>query len=78
MCFSSLEGQLDPGLHPQRGGQQGEGGDYPSLLCPCETPSGILCPGLRPLVQEGWGVVVIDPEEGLKNSQTVTPPLKKS
>ena len=31
-----------PGLHHERGGQQGKGGDCPSLLCSCEAPS-VLC-----------------------------------
>ena len=30
-----------PGLHQKRGVQQGQGGDCPSLLCPCEAASGV-------------------------------------
>ncbi|NXL84493.1 FR1L6 protein, partial [Alectura lathami] len=34
MRSCSQEGQWHPGLHQERGGQQGEGGDRPPLLCP--------------------------------------------
>lgn len=52
MCSCSSESKLFPGLHQKRSGQQGEGGDCPSLLCPCESPSGELNPGLGPAIQE--------------------------
>ena len=45
------------GCIKKRGGQQGEGGDWPPLLGCCEAPSGVLLLGLRPPVQEGRGAL---------------------
>ena len=46
------EGQWDPGVHEEECGQKDEGGSPPPLLCPGETPSGVLCPVLSSPVQE--------------------------
>ena len=49
------------GCNKKRGGQQGEGDDGVPLLSSCEAPSGVLCPGLGPPVQEGCGAVGASP-----------------
>ena len=46
------EGQWDPGVHQEEGGQQVEGGSPSPLLCPGEAPSAVLCPVLGSPVQE--------------------------
>jgi len=55
------------------GGQQGEAGDCPPLLYPCNAPSGVLRP-----VREGCGAVEVGPEEGQKGNQRAgVSPVKK-
>jgi len=52
VCPGYPEGQWHPGVHQEECGQQDEGGSPPSLLCPGEAPSEILCPVLGSPLQE--------------------------
>lgn len=56
-----------PGLHLKSCDQQVEGGDSPCLLCPFETPAGVLCLGVECSEQEGCESVGAGPEEGCDN-----------
>ena len=66
MCACSPESQLYPGLHQEKRGQLGEGGDSAPLLCSRETPPGVLHPALEPPTEEGHGCVGAGPEEATK------------
>jgi len=67
VCVCSSEGQLQPGLHQKKGGQQGE--EVIVSLCPCKSPSGVPCPILGLPAQEGHGAVGAGPEEGHEGDQ---------
>ena len=75
VCTCSPEGQPYPGLHHKQRGQQAEGGDSALLLCPGETPSGVLCPALELPAQERHGADGMGPEQGHKNDQRAGAPL---
>jgi len=78
VCSCSSEGRWYPGLHQKRCGQQGQGGDCPSLLCPCEALSGVPCWGLEPLVHKKDRAVRERLEEGHKEDQRAgAPPLRR-
>jgi len=53
----------------KKNGQQGEGGDCPSLHCSHEDPSGVLCPDLGSPPQEGCRVDGVSPEEDHEDDQ---------
>ena len=75
MCTGSPESQLYRGLHQEKCGQQGEGGDSAPSLRSCETPPGVLHPALEPLTWEGHGCVGAGPEEGHEDNQRAGVPL---
>jgi len=52
MCTHSPEGQPYPGLHQEKRGQQGKGGDSAPLLHSGETPAEVPHPALEPQAQK--------------------------
>jgi len=69
MCARRPKSQTCPGLHQEKRGQQGEGGDSATLPCSGETPPEVLCPALEPSAQERPGAVGAGPEEATKMIQ---------
>ena len=63
MCTCSPVDQRYPGLHQQRGGQQGE------------SPPGVQQPGLSSEAQERVGTAESGPEEGREDAQSAGAPL---
>ena len=53
----------------KEGWQQGSGGDCSPLHCPCEAPSGALCPSLGLPEQEGCGAVGVGQKDGHEGAQ---------
>ena len=75
LCACSPEGQLYPGLHQKKHGQQVKGGDSAPLLHSGETPPGVLHTALDPSAQERDGPVGVGLEEGHKDDQRAGAPL---
>ncbi|PKU48007.1 nadh dehydrogenase [Limosa lapponica baueri] len=61
------EGQWHPGVHQEECVQWFKGGYPPHLLCPGEAPSGVLCPVLGSLVQEGQGTAAEGTAKGYED-----------
>lgn len=61
----------------EKGGQQVEGGDSLPLPPPHEIPPVVPLPSLEYSTSPQHGTVGLDPEEGHKNSQSGTPPLRR-
>ncbi|PKU45990.1 rna-directed dna polymerase from mobile element jockey-like [Limosa lapponica baueri] len=57
------EGQLHPGLHHKKRGQQVKGGNSVPLLHSGETPAGVLHAALGPSAEERHGPVGVSLEE---------------
>jgi len=75
MSIHSPKGQPCPGLHQEKRGQQGEGGDSAPLLRCGETPPGVLRSALESSAQERHGPVGAGPEEGHKDAHRAVTPL---
>jgi len=69
-CPYSPKNQLYPGLHPEKCGQQVEGGDPAPLLCIGEASPRVLHPDVDLSVQERCGPVGVCPEVGHKRGRT--------
>ena len=59
----------------KRGSQCMREGTVPLCSAPCETPSGVLCPGLGHPAQEGFRADGAGPEEGHEDGKRAGVPL---
>ena len=77
MTFASAAAELEPTASwaASTEEQQGEGGECLPPFYPHEAPSGVLCAGLGPPVQEGCGAVGAGPEKGHKDDQRAGTPI---
>lgn len=63
MCPHSQESQPYSGLHQEKNGQQGKGGDCVPLLCTDEISPGVVCPDVESSEQETHRPVGVCSEE---------------